>query len=201
MKLSELQFAPEHELPRHSVLFRIQRRVSRPGTAAFGVVRVAPRGNQSGRFSLVDCEVGYFAEAGETAAYEALARRESEARVSLATLPNRVLLTLTVVRPVRLLDLRPHASVWPVLQSERYAETQELAAGGCNNGFEGIIFRSAQQHGADCYALFGDSMKALRLVLKEPLALSDGILHKAVITALRGSKVRVDPMVRPPSAK
>ena len=89
----------------------------------------------------------------------------------------------------------------PVLQSERYAETRALAAEGRSHGFEGIVFRSAQQYGADCYALFGDSMKSLRLVLKEPLALAKGILRKAVITALRGSKVRVDPVVRPPSAR
>ena len=38
-------------------------------------------------------------------------------------------------------------------------------------GFEGIVYRSAQHYGQDCFALFGPSLEALALVRRERLPL------------------------------
>lgn len=77
---------------------------------------------------------------------ESLVRREAVS-LSLSNAASRQLLCLRATHPVKLLDLRQHAASWPVLQSLRFAVTQQIAAGAESEGFEGIAYRAAQHHG------------------------------------------------------
>ncbi len=126
MKLAELEHAVDFSLPSPSILYRVQRLRSRRGAVAIGPLRIPPRGLLLNRFDLVDEEVAYFAESSATAIYETLSRREASS-LSMSTVAKRALLTLRTTAPLRLLDLRFHVGAWPVPQSLRYAETQELA--------------------------------------------------------------------------
>lgn len=193
MKLVELEHAVDFTLPTPSILYRVQRMRSRRGAVAVGPLRVPPRGLNLNRFDLVDDEVAYFAESSEAAVYETLARREAT-MLSLAVVASRVLLTLQTTAPLRLLDLRFHAGAWPVLQSLRYAETQELAREARALGYDGLIYRSAQQYGLDCFVLFGaGAMRCVKLVTKLPLVSTAGALHRAAAEAIRGAKVPLTP--------
>lgn len=193
MKLEELEHAPEFVLPSPSILYRVQRLRSRPGAVAVGPLRLPPRGLLLNRFDLVDDEVAYFAESSDTAVYETLARREAT-MLSMAVVAGRALLTLQTTAPLRVLDLRFHAGAWPVLQSLRYGETQELAAEAHAAGYAGIVYRSAQQYGSDCVVLFGEgAMRSMKLVTKLPLVSPAGALHRAAAEAVRGAKIPFAP--------
>lgn len=193
MKLEELEHAPDFILPSPSILYRVQRLRSRRGAVAVGQLRVPPRGLLLNRFDLADDEVAYFAEASETAVYETLARREATS-LSMSTVASRALLTLQTTAPLRLLDLRFHAGAWPVLQSLRYVETQELARGARAAGYDGLIYRSAQQYGSDCVALFGASaMRCMKPITKLPLVSPAGALHRAAAVAIRRARVPLMP--------
>ena len=103
-----------------------------------------------------------------------------------------MLLAVRSAQPLTLLDLRHHARAFPVLQSLRYAETQELARDIVAAGFAGIIYRSAQQHDADCFAIFAPGLGAFRQVSKLDLVHSrSGAFHHALVNALRGSRLPV----------
>ena len=96
--------------------------------------------------------------------------------------------------PLLLLDLRFHAGAWSVLQSLRYDSTQGLAKDARDLGYQGIVYRSAQQYGSDCYALFGRAMALLRLESKSPLIHpTTGALHRAAANAVRGSQISLVP--------
>lgn len=193
MKLKEFEHAPELDLPSPCILYRVQRLRSRPGAVAVGALRVPSRGLLLNRFDLVDDEVAYFAESSETAVYETLARREAT-MLSMSTVAGRALLTLQTMAPQRLLDLRFHAGAWPVLQSMRYGETQELAADAYAAGYAGIVYRSAQQYGSDCVVLLGEgAMRSMKLVNKLPLVSPAGTLHRAAAEAIRGAKIPFTP--------
>jgi hypothetical protein len=94
---------------------------------------------------------------------------------------------------LRLADLRPHVSTWPFLQSLRYAVTRRIAADAHSQGYEGVLYRSAQQYGQDCLALFGSALSALKLVRRVPLVDASGCLHRAAANALLGSQVPLVP--------
>ncbi|MBC7603057.1 MAG: RES family NAD+ phosphorylase [Ramlibacter sp.] len=193
MKITELQYAPVLSLSAPTVLHRVQRLKARSGGAAIGPLRVPPPGLLLNRFDLPNVSVGYFAETPEAAVYEALARREALV-LSLSLLRKRVILTLSTMETLLLLDLRPHAAAWPVLQSLRYGVTQQLALDAHRNGYAGIVYRSAQQYGADCYAVFGDALRGFRQLSRAPLAKADAdAVHRAVAAALRGSKIPLIP--------
>lgn len=153
MKLHDLQYLPPVTLPASQTVYRVQRIKARPGAVAIGPLKIAPIGDMSGRFALASTATAYFAESPETALYESLVRREAMA-LSISNAATRQLLCLRT-RPLRLLDLRPHAASWPVLQSLRFPATQDIAAGALADGFEGIAYRSAQQYGQDCFVVFG----------------------------------------------
>ena len=193
MRLADLEHAADFELPAQFILNRVQRRRTRKGTVSIGALRLPPRGLLHARFDLADDEVGYFAEAGETAIYETLARREA----SMLTMPNveaRALLTFLTTVPLQLIDLRFHANAWPVLQSLRYPATQQLAQEIRDQRYAGIAYRSAQQHGADRFAIFGRAMATLRLKSRAPLVHSvTGALHRAAADAIRGSQIPLAP--------
>jgi len=116
------------------------------------------------------------------------------ATLAMATLVGRVLLTLQTTASLRLLDLRFHAGAWPVLQSLRYNVTQGLSQDAHALGYDGIIYRSAQQYGSDCVVLFGaGAMRCMRLVSKLPLVSPSGALHRAAADAIRGAKIPLTP--------
>ena len=189
MKLTDLQYVPSLDLLAPQALFRIQRTHARPGTVRLGRVLLPPSHLMTGRFDIDDQPVGYFAESPETAVYEVLCRREALA-LSMSELARRNLLCVQTKVPLNLLDLRPHAQSWPVLQSLRFPITQALAKDAHDQGFSGIAYRSAQHYAMDCYALFGDALKTLKAAWSESLLEpGTGNLHGAVAAALLGSKV------------
>ena len=193
MKLADLEFAPSFDLLAPSALFRIQRIRARRNSIRIGRVLLPPAHLLSGRFDIVGVPVGYFAEAPETAVYESLCRREATA-VSLQVASQRALLCAQTTQPLTLLDLRMHASTWPVLQSLRLSHTQELAAQAHAQGYAGIIYCSAQHHGMHCYAIFGEALTSLRAVWSERLTEpGTGNLHGVLVGALRGSQVPLVP--------
>jgi hypothetical protein len=193
MKLSDLEFTPTFELLAPQALFRIQRTRANKQTVRIGSILLPPMDLMAGRFDLDGTPVGYFAQAPETAILETLFRREATG-VSLETLTKRRLLCVQTTGKLALLDLRPHASTWPVLQSLRLTHTQELALDACLAGYVGIVYRSAQQAGMDCYALFGDAVKTLKPAWSELLAeRGTGNLHSAVASVLSRSKVPLVP--------
>lgn len=193
MKLVELQHAVDFTLPSPSILHRVQRLRSRRGSVAVGPLRVPPRGLLLNRFDLPDDEVAYFADSNDTAVYETLARREATS-LSLSAMATRTLLTLQTTEASHLLDLRFHAGAWPVLQSLRYSETQELAREARDHGYDGLIYRSAQQHGSDCVVLFGAAaMRRVKAITRMPLAHKSGALHRAAAEAIRGAKIPLVP--------
>lgn len=193
MKLSDLEFAPTFDLLAPSALFRIQRSRARAGTVRIARLLLPPSTLLNGRFDVAGVPVGYFAEAPDTAAYEALARRETTA-LSIQTIAGRSLLCVQASRTLPLLDLRMHASSWPVLQSLRLAHTQELAADAHAQGFAGIVYCSAQQNNMACYAVFGEALSSLKAAWTERLVEpGTGNLHTVIAAALKGSKVPLTP--------
>jgi len=193
MKLTDLLYVPQLDLLTPQTLFRIQAARARVGTVKRGHILLPPSHLMFGRFDLLGLPVGYFAESPETAAFESLFRREADS-VSLAVLAKRSLLCVQSTHSLRLLDLRPHTQSWPVLQSLRFAHTQALAAEAFGEGFAGIVYRSAQQYGMDCYALFGDALGFLKASWRKPLLEpGTGNLHKVVVAAQMGSQVMLTP--------
>jgi len=189
MHLTQLHFAPTTLLAASQALYRIQRHRAQPGTVRIGPLRLPPASRLSGRFDLAGTSVGYFAEAPETAVYEALARRETNA-LSMSVLKQRKLLCVQTKVALQLLDLRPHASTFPVLQSLRFEQTQELAVEATAAGYDGIVYRSAQQFGMDCYAIFDPALRELTGSWSEPLVeRTTGNLHSVVVSCLLGSKL------------
>lgn len=193
MKLSDLEYAPAFDLLAPTALFRVQRSRVRAGTVRIGRLLLPPSTLLNGRFDVAGVPVGYFAEAPDTAAYEALARRETTF-LSIQTIAGRSLLCVQASRTLTLLDLRMHASSWPVLQSLRLAHTQELAADAHAKGFAGIVYCSAQQNNMACCAVFGDALASLKVAWTERLVEpGTGNLHKVIAAALKGSQVPLTP--------
>ena len=191
MKISNLSFAPELLLPKHTLISRIERDRYPHKRVRSGPVRVPIPGIFVGRFDLRAVCVGYFADNAEAAIYETLARREVTG-IPLARLEAAILLTIRLSQRLHFLDLRPYASSFPVLQSLRYKETQELAEDVSVAGYDGIVYRSAQQFGADCYAVFEPKLASLRRVSQERLVdATSGAFHCALAIALRGSCIPV----------
>ena len=192
MKLHDLQYLPPVTLAASQTVYRVQRIKARPGAVSVGPLKLSPIGDMSGRFALAKTVTGYFAESPETAIYESLVRREA-VLLSLSNAASRQLLCLQTTRPVALLDLRPHAASWPVLQSLRFRVTQEIAAGAFAEGFEGVAYRSAQHYGQDCFVVFGSALKSFRLVSRKALVLPDGSMHQALSAAIRGGQMMLAP--------
>lgn len=193
MKLSDLEYVPSFDLLAPQALYRVQRRRARAGSVKIGRLLLPPADLVSGRFDVKGVHVAYFGEKPETALFEALCRREATA-LSMKEIDMRTLLCVQTTRLLKLLDLRLHAQSWPVLQSLRFHHTQGLAREAYDQGFAGIVYRSAQQYGMDCYALFGESSRSLRTLWLEPLTeQGTGNLHISLAAALVGSQVTLAP--------
>ena len=192
--LAELEGAPTVVLAANTPLFRVQRTNPRPGAVVIGALQLPPRGLLKNRFDLATDDAAYFAATEATAVYETLARREVTMLSLSGEVALRELLNMRTAAVMNLQDLRPHAPNWPVLQSLRYGVTQTLAASLRAAGSDGVVYRSAQQHGADCYVLFGAGLlSTLQLVSQAPLTNPSGQPHRVVVDALRGSQVPLVP--------
>jgi hypothetical protein len=136
--------------------------------------------------------LGYFAFQDLTAVYETLARRDGRS-IALATVKARDLPTVTLRSGgLRIADLRPHATDWPVLQSNRYTSTQALAADLHAHRYDGVLYLSAQHYALDCLALFGAANASTSRVSSDPLfEASAGRLHGSLVDAERGSELPI----------
>lgn len=190
MKFSDLEVVTTYSLPSGQSLFRVQR--TRGSAVRRGPLNLAPVGLLSGRFDLPSVPCAYFGEAPDTALYEALFRREAPL-LSVHELRVRELLAVQIRRNVKLGDLRPHTPSWPVLQSLRFSETQELAKDAYAAGLEGFIYRSAQQYGQDCVVLFDPSASVVELRAKTSLVGTKNTLNRWVVLAAQRSKVPLVP--------
>jgi hypothetical protein len=194
MKLNQLEYVVTRTLRARTVLHRIQRIKARPRSVRIGHLHVPPRCLLLGRFDFAGDEVAYLAESSQTSLYECIARREAK-WVTMADLRLRELVQLSATRALQVLDLTPHGNTWPVLQSMRLHATQELSDDIFGQGYDGIIYRSAQQPDAECYALFRSRLvRAFRLESKWPLIDTvTGNLHWALADALRGAQLPLVP--------
>ena len=190
MKLTDLELVTHHVLAAGQSLFRVQR--ARRASVRLGPLKLGPTGLLAGRFDLPDVPCAYFAEAPETALYEALFRREAPL-LSLEELRKRELIAVEIRRDLRLGDLRPHTMNWPVLQALRFSETQELASDARANGLEGFVYRSAQQFGQDCVVVFNPDPNMVVARSRNPLVSPQGGLNRWVALAARRSKVPLAP--------
>jgi hypothetical protein len=119
-----------------------------------------PVGLMYGRFCLPNEAVAYLADSPETALYESLLRRETTSR-SLTELRRRNLVEFVTTGPLRLADLRSMAEPYPVLQSLRVTQTQELAADCRAMALHGVAYASAQHPNHTCIALFQSGIAKL----------------------------------------
>lgn len=189
MNLDTFDGTPPFLLSRRQVLFRIQPARARPGSPAIGALRVARANSLAGRFSVPDKRVAYFADSEDTAGYEVFGRREQQF-ISLERLRAGELLCAELTDDLSLLDLTQHAGAYPALQSTRYSPTQALAAQAARAGFDGIVYRSAQQHGGTCYALFEHTFPHVRARWRQRLIQpTTGNLHRLVATVALGAQL------------
>lgn len=112
-----------------------------------------PVGLMQGRFCLSNEPVAYLADSPETALYESLLRRETASR-TLSELRRRCMVEFVTTGSLRLADLRGLAEPYPVLQSLRIAQTQELAVDCRAMALDGVVYASAQHPQHFCVALF-----------------------------------------------
>lgn len=189
MNLDTFDGTPPFLLSPRQILFRIQPARARPGSPAVGPLRVARASSLAGRFSIADKRVAYFADSEDTAGYEVFGRREQQL-ISLERLRAGELLCAKLADDLSLLDLTQHAGAYPVLQSTRYSPTQALAAKAADAGFDGVVYRSAQQHGGICYALFEHTFQHVRARWRQRLVQSrTGNLHRLVARVALGAQL------------
>ncbi|MCE4556927.1 RES domain-containing protein [Pelomonas cellulosilytica] len=60
-------------------------------------------------------------------------------------------------------------------------------------GFEGIVYRSAQHHGQDCLVVFGAGLRSFKRVWRKALVLADDSMDQALATASRGGQIMLAP--------
>lgn len=148
------------ELPASYVFHRVQ--LSRPRATSLQMngLSMPPVGLMHGRFCLPNEPVAYLADSQETALYESLLRRETVSR-SLSELRRKCLVEFVTTGPLRLADLRGLAEPYPVLQSLRVVQTQELAADCRAMALDGVLYASAQHPQHTCMALFRSGITRL----------------------------------------
>lgn len=192
MNFKELN-PPIIELPAQQTWHRVQRKTARPGSVRLNGFILAPTGGLTGRFDLAGEPTAYLADSPETALYESLFRREVRA-CHWDRLQQRVLASFHTVQSLRLVDLRGIEERYPVLQSLRYDATQSFAADCRQKDLHGIVYASAQHPYHSCVCLFRAGLDRARRIAVMPLVQqTTENLHKAVMTAARGSQV---PIVR-----
>lgn len=184
---------PLIELPAGQTFFRVQLLRARPGSVKRNGLLLPPAGVLSGRFCLPDQVTAYLADSADTALFESQFRRDVVSR-SLADLRKRALLQFTTTRPLRLVDLRPLAEPYPLLQSLRFAQTQALALDCFKAGHHGLVYASAQHPQHACVGLFPHGIDQLRRTQQWPLVRpgTQRLLHAGVDAARRSGVPLMD---------
>jgi hypothetical protein len=181
-----IELAPPH------VFFRTQLIRSRADSLQMNGVSMPPVGLMHGRYCLPDEPVAYLADSPETALYESLLRRETVSR-SLSELRSRCLVEFKTTSTLRLADVRGLAEPYPVLQSLRVPQTQELAADCISMGLDGLAYASAQHPQHTCIALFQTGIKQLsKCAMQRLVKPGTNRLLQVLQTALWRSGVPLD---------
>lgn len=173
------------------VLYRVQWSVPDKASIQRGAVRLRG-GSRTGRFDLAHGLSAYFAARPQTALHEAVYRKDL-LELSTRGVASRELIAVAITQPMALADLRPYSSHFPVLQSARIQETQELADDLHRLGFDGLICRSAQQDGHDCVVLFDPGAELFRLLWRSPLSKRNGTGHAWSAVADQGARIPAKP--------
>lgn len=182
---------PILEVPSHQVWYRVQRKSARKDSLRHKGYVLAPPGGLAGRFDLADEATAYLADSPETALYESLFRREVRS-CHFSRIEQRVLLTFETQTPLRLVDLRGLEAHYPVLQSMRYEANQAFAAACRQQGLHGVLYASAQHSSHSCICLFGAGIdRTKKMVAVDLVQAGTELLHKAVVSAARGSQVPI----------
>jgi RES domain-containing protein len=180
---------PVIEIPKHEPWHRIQRLKSIKGSIRINGFVLPPTGILASRFDLPAQATAYLADSAETALYESLFRREARS-CTLLSLAQRALVTFETTQRMRFADLRGHEERFPVLQSLRYEDTQQLAQDCWRQGLQGVLYASAQHPHHSCLCLFANGIAAMRRLTVTPLVdPHNHRLHKAVVNAAHGSRV------------
>lgn len=190
MNFKELH-PPIIEIPAHQTWYRVQRKTGRGDSVRLKGYVLAPAGGFAGRFDLADEPTAYLGDSPETALYESLFRREVRS-CHWDRLQQRALVSFETQAHLRLADLRGLEERYPVLQSMRYETSQTFAQDCRQQDLHGILYASAQHPHHGCLCLFKSGIqrtkKAASIALVQP---DTGQLHKAVVTAARGSQVPI----------
>jgi RES domain-containing protein len=182
---------PILEVPAHQVWHRVQRTTARKDSVRHKGYVLAPPGGLAGRFDLADEATVYLADSPETALYESLFRREVRS-CHLSRIEQRALVSFETVAALRLVDLRGLEAHYPVLQSMRYETSQAFAQACGAQGLHGVLYASAQHPSHSCVCLFGAGIDRTKKVAAVDLVQAGtGLLHKAVVLAVRGSQVPI----------
>lgn len=81
---------------------------------------------------------------------------------------------------------------YPVLQSMRYEASQKFAAACRQQRLHGVLYASAQHASHSCVCLFGVGIdRTKKLAMVDLVQTGTGLLHKAVVSAARGSQVPI----------
>ena len=189
--------APIVEIPAHQIWHRVQLKKARPESIRFKGYVLAPPpviatdSAFPNRFDLTDEPVTYLADSPETAIYESLFRRNVTS-CHWDRIEQRALVSFETQKPIRLAYLRGQEEQYPVLQSMRYESSQQLAQSYREKGLDGILYASAQHPYHGCVCLFKSGMEKTKKLESYPLVEpKTKVLHKAVITAQRGSQVPI----------
>lgn len=187
-----LKHTPIVELPAGQVWYRIQLIQARKGSVKIQRMHLPPAGVRAGRFCLQAGVTAYLADSAETALYEAVFRRELKIHVALEQLRLRALVRMESKKPLRLVDIRGFEEHYPFLQSQRIQHTQAFAESCAAEGYEGILYASAQHPHHACLCLFESGARKLAPVEALPLVKPGAdILLQVVVQAARRSAVEI----------
>ena len=180
------------ELAAPYVFFRTQLIRPRTSSVQMNGVTMAPVGLMQGRYCLPNEPVAYLADSPETALYESLLRRETVSR-TLSELRRKCLAEFVTTGTLRLADLRSLAEPYPMLQSLRVVQTQELAADCRAMNLDGMFYASTQHPHHTCVALFQSGIKQLsKRNTQRLIKPGTNLLLKVLQTALWRSGVPLD---------
>lgn len=180
------------ELAAPYVFYRVQLIRSRATSLKMNGLSMPPMGLMHGRFCLPHEPVAYLADGPETALYESLFRRETVSR-TISELRRKCLVEFATTGTLRLADLRGLAEPYPVLQSLRVAQTQELAVDCRAMELDGVVYASAQHPHHTCIALFQSGISQLSKRDSQRLVkMGTNRLLQVVQTALWRSGVPLD---------
>ena len=182
---------PIVQIPAHQVWYRVQLQKALSKSVRIKGYVLAPTGSMVNRFDLANEPTAYLADSSETALYESLFRRESTS-CHWDRLKQRTLVSFETQKPIRLAYLRGQEEQYPVLQSMRYESSQKLAKDYREKGLDGVIYASAQHPYHGCICLFKSGIEHTKKLETFPLVQpTTNLFHKAVVTALLGSQVRL----------